>query len=50
MSIGSWLAERVRGGAASAPATIPSPSFAYVAGWVLVMLLAIEAITGTALP
>jgi ubiquinol-cytochrome c reductase cytochrome b subunit len=46
-TIRAWLTERV--GGARAPATISSPSFAYVAGWVLVMLLAVEAVTGAAL-
>jgi len=43
----SWLTERL-GGSRTA-STVPTPSFAYVAGWVLVMLLGVEAITGAAL-
>jgi ubiquinol-cytochrome c reductase cytochrome b subunit len=39
----------VRGVASPEPATVPSPSFAYVAGWVLVILLVVEAVTGAAL-
>jgi ubiquinol-cytochrome c reductase cytochrome b subunit len=47
VNIRNWLRDRMAG--ASAPATVPTVSFAYVAGWVLVMLLAIEGITGAAL-
>ena len=47
MNIGAWLRERT--GGESAPATVPGPSFAYVAGWVLVMILILEAVTGAAL-
>ncbi len=47
MNISSWL--RVRTAGASTPATVPAPSFAYVAGWVLVMLIVIEGVTGAAL-
>jgi ubiquinol-cytochrome c reductase cytochrome b subunit len=43
----AWVAERTRG--AGQPSTVPRPSFAYVAGWVLVLLLAIEAVTGAVL-
>lgn len=43
----SWLSERL--GGARTPSTVPAPSFAYVAGWVLVMLLLVEAVTGAAL-
>ncbi len=43
----SWFTARL--GGARAPATVPAPSFAYVAGWVLVMLLVVEAVTGAAL-
>ena len=60
MSLPKWLRDRVRpvvrresglSGATSDPtvATLPAPSFAYVAGWVLVMLLVLEAVTGAAL-
>ncbi len=45
--IAAWMRERL--GGARAPSTVPSPSFAYVAGWVLVMLLVVEAVTGAAL-
>jgi ubiquinol-cytochrome c reductase cytochrome b subunit len=37
------------GGGLRAPSTVPGVSFAYVLGWSLVMLLAVEAITGAAL-
>ena len=47
MSVGSWLRERTA--PAATPATVPGPSFAYVAGWVLVMLLGVQAVTGAAL-
>jgi ubiquinol-cytochrome c reductase cytochrome b subunit len=45
--IAAWMRERL--GGARAPSTVPQPSFAYVAGWVLVMLLVVEAVTGAAL-
>ena len=42
-----WLRERLGG---TAPSTIAGgPSFAYVFGWVMVMLLGLEAVTGAAL-
>ena len=45
----SWLGERIPG-TDKPPSTIEGgPSFAYVFGWVLVMLLLVEAITGAAL-
>ena len=45
-----WMAERTRALADRTSVGIPGgPSFAYVAGWVLVMLLGVEALTGTAL-
>lgn len=47
MSFTRWLRDRL-GDAAPSP-TVPRPSFAYVAGWVLVMLLLVQAITGAAL-
>lgn len=47
MRLRAWLGERV--GGERAPSTVPAPSFAYVAGWVLVMLLVVEAVTGMAL-
>lgn len=47
MSMRAWLRERV--GTESRVEAIPGPSFAYVLGWVLVMLLAAQAVTGAAL-
>lgn len=49
MTLRDWLRERV--GRADGPAgTVPGkPSFAYVLGWALVMLLVVEAVTGAAL-
>ncbi|MEO8550782.1 MAG: cytochrome b N-terminal domain-containing protein, partial [Kofleriaceae bacterium] len=45
-----WMAERTRALADRTRVGIPGgPSFAYVAGWVLVMLLGVEAVTGAAL-
>ena len=44
--IRGWLRERLP---AAERATVPGPSFAYVLGAVLVMLLGVEAITGAAL-
>jgi ubiquinol-cytochrome c reductase cytochrome b subunit len=54
VSIGTWLRERLTSARTSGlaplnPSHIPAPSFAYVAGWVLVMILVIEAVTGAAL-
>jgi ubiquinol-cytochrome c reductase cytochrome b subunit len=54
VSAGSWLRERLTSARTSGlapvnPSHIPAPSFAYVAGWVLVMLLVIESATGAAL-
>jgi ubiquinol-cytochrome c reductase cytochrome b subunit len=46
--LGPWLRLRV-GHREAHIATVPGPSFAYVFGWVLVMLLGVEAITGLAL-
>ncbi|MFT3697594.1 MAG: cytochrome bc complex cytochrome b subunit [Kofleriaceae bacterium] len=44
----TWMKERAR--RSEQPAGIPGgPSFAYVAGWVLVLLIGVEAITGAAL-
>lgn len=45
--IGGWLRERTA--ARLEPRTVPALSFAYVFGWVLVMLLVVEGITGAAL-
>ncbi|HEY0254680.1 MAG TPA: cytochrome b N-terminal domain-containing protein, partial [Kofleriaceae bacterium] len=48
MNLTTWMKERSR--AEKRPPGIPGgPSFAYVAGWVLVLLLGIEAVTGAAL-
>jgi ubiquinol-cytochrome c reductase cytochrome b subunit len=47
MNLRAWLRERV--GSGGARTAVPGPSFAYVLGWVLVMLLVVEAVTGTAL-
>ncbi len=47
MKLGDWL--RLRIGAARTPMVPGGPSFAHVFGWVLVMLLGIEALTGVAL-
>lgn len=47
MSLGAWLRERT--GGERPAAMVPGPSFAYVAGWVLVMLLVVEGVTGAAL-
>jgi ubiquinol-cytochrome c reductase cytochrome b subunit len=51
VSLGDWL--RTRAGISQTRerrvATVPGTSFAYVFGWTLVMLLAVEAITGAAL-
>lgn len=44
----TWLRDRARADKA-APGIAGGPSFAYVAGWVLVLLLGVEAITGAAL-
>jgi len=54
VSVGAWIRERftasrTSGLAPANPTLIPAPSFAYVAGWVLVMFLVIEATTGAAL-
>ncbi len=54
MSVRAWVRERLTAPRTSGlalvnPSHIPAPSFAYVAGWVLVMLLVIEATTGAAL-
>ena len=48
MSLSGWFRERwpARDGSA---ATVPGTSFAYVFGWVLVMLLGVQAVTGIAL-
>jgi len=43
----SWLRQRL--GPPQAIANVPGPSFAYVFGWTLVMLLVVEAVTGAAL-
>jgi ubiquinol-cytochrome c reductase cytochrome b subunit len=43
-----WLRERIAAGEPK-PSTVPGVSFAYVFGWVLVMLLGVQAITGIAL-
>ncbi|HEY5926363.1 MAG TPA: cytochrome b N-terminal domain-containing protein [Kofleriaceae bacterium] len=48
MNLRGWLRERV-GSQAPHPATVPGVSFAYVFGWVLVMLLGVQVITGVAL-
>lgn len=46
----NWLRERIGGVPADAKvATVPGVSFAYVFGWVLVLLLGVEVITGLAL-
>jgi ubiquinol-cytochrome c reductase cytochrome b subunit len=47
VKIRAWLAERI--GVRGEPATVPGPSFAYVFGWTLVILFAVEAVTGAAL-
>jgi len=61
--VGAWLRARVRpvarrgsglsgstgGNDEPVISTVPRPSFAYVAGWVLVMLLGLQAVTGAAL-
>lgn len=45
-----WMAERTRALSDQTKLGIPGgPSFAYVAGWALVLLLAVEAVTGAAL-
>jgi ubiquinol-cytochrome c reductase cytochrome b subunit len=50
VNIKGWLEVRLgRRSGGSAVATVPGPSFAYVFGWVLVLLLGVEAITGVAL-
>ena len=51
MSLRGWLRERISPGAGGprAAAMVPGPSFAYVFGAVLVMLLLVEAVTGAAL-
>lgn len=49
MSARSWLRERVAAGRERPAGSVPGPSVAYVFGWVLVMLLAVEALTGAAL-
>lgn len=46
--LGAWCRQRLPA-AGTADATEGRPSFAYVFGWTLVMLLAVEAVTGTAL-
>jgi ubiquinol-cytochrome c reductase cytochrome b subunit len=49
IDIRAWLRERT-GATARTPSTIAGgPSFAYVFGWVLVMLFGLEAVTGAAL-
>jgi ubiquinol-cytochrome c reductase cytochrome b subunit len=45
----AWLLERVPAGGGARAMLAGGPSFAYVFGWVLVLLLVVEAITGTAL-
>lgn len=46
----AWLRERMGGASGEARAvTVPGASFAYVFGWVLVLLLGVEAVTGIAL-
>ena len=48
MNLTQWLRERAR--AEQRPSAIAGgPSFAYVFGWTLVLLLAVEAVTGAAL-
>ncbi len=59
MTLGAWLRERISpsrgpvpiagGGKLEIAGTVPGTSFAYVFGWVLVMLLGVEALTGAAL-
>jgi ubiquinol-cytochrome c reductase cytochrome b subunit len=44
----SWLGERL-GRASDKPATVQGPSFAFVFGWVLVLLLGVQVVTGLAL-
>lgn len=48
MNLRGWLRERL-GDRQAARATVPGVSAAYVLGWVLVMLLAVQAVTGVAL-
>jgi ubiquinol-cytochrome c reductase cytochrome b subunit len=50
VNIKGWLDERLASARVNRRvATVPGPSFAYVFGWVLVMLLGVEAVTGVAL-
>ncbi len=51
MSLRGWLRDRIAPATDRTPAvrTVPGPSFAYVFGAVLVMLLLVEAVTGAAL-
>ncbi|MEO6775027.1 MAG: cytochrome b N-terminal domain-containing protein [Kofleriaceae bacterium] len=50
MRLTEWVTERVRALSDQTRLGIPGgPSLAYVAGWVIVMLLGVEAITGAAL-
>ena len=48
MNLRGWLRERI-GSRRDGAATVPGVSFAYVFGWVLVMLLGVQVITGFAL-
>jgi len=49
IDVRGWLRERIGGTAETKPATVPGVSFAYVFGWVLVLLLGVEVVTGLAL-
>jgi ubiquinol-cytochrome c reductase cytochrome b subunit len=49
VTIKGWLDARLGRRPDAVAATVPGPSFAYVFGWVLVMLLGVQAITGIAL-
>lgn len=49
MKLREYLRERIGGGARPAVVITGGPSLAYVFGWVLVLLLLIEAVTGAAL-
>ncbi|MDB4955547.1 MAG: Cytochrome b/b6 domain protein [Myxococcales bacterium] len=49
MKLKQWFAARTGFGAGTTALVVGGPSFAYVFGWVLALMLAVEAVTGTAL-